>query len=456
MARSTAVAWDGRRSRRNIHVGNVSVFFRGASWHIYFREGGRARRVRVGPDRAEAERRAAEVNAQLAHGVPSSYGFERVTVEDLVRRWLEHHDLVLRSSVGTVRRYRAAVGHLVRFARDCRPGIRADAFSPMTAEDFVKYLRTTAVSPNGHPNARRRPLRDKGVVFVLGACRSLFSFAARQRHLPPYARNPFSDLGIERMKVEDAKPTGALTEAEEVRFLAACDPWAFRLFFTMAFTGMRPGEAGHLLIEDVDLAGCTASVRNHPELGWRTKTRSERRVYLFDELREVIGEAVGSRTTGAVFLSRRYAPGNDTPPLAGLGVPALAEELRRRVAAAPAAACGDARLAEDRIARRLWREMGAITPKQLRLAFMGVARRIGRPDLTCPKVFRHGMATAMQAANVDPFVRRLVIGHTSLETTGIYTHTADSTLRREVQRAARTRAATLSLAKLRAGRAATA
>ncbi len=130
-----------------MHVGKVTVFFRGASWHIYYREEGIVRRIRVGPDREEAERRAAEVNAQLAHGVPSAYGYERVTVEELVGLWLEHHELVLRSSVATVQRYRTATGHLLRFVREKRPALKADAFGPCTAEEFVKHLRRTPVSP---------------------------------------------------------------------------------------------------------------------------------------------------------------------------------------------------------------------------------------------------------------------------------------------------------------------
>ena len=59
MGKSAHVSWDRRKSRRNIHVGEVSVFFRGASWHIYYRENGKIRRIRIGHDRKEAERRAA-------------------------------------------------------------------------------------------------------------------------------------------------------------------------------------------------------------------------------------------------------------------------------------------------------------------------------------------------------------------------------------------------------------
>lgn len=450
MSKRRDVAWDHRRSRKYIHVGKVSVFLRGASWHIYYREDGKARRIRIGPDRKEAEKRAAKVNAELAHEIPSAFGFERVTVEELVGLWLEHHELVLRSSVATVRRYRAALDHLLRFVHERRPGLTADALNPRTAESFVKYLRRTAVSPNGHPKTKKRLLRDKGVVFVLGACRSLFNYAARQRHLPPYARNPFSDLGIERMEIEDAKPTAVLTEVEEAAFLTACDAWQFRVFFTMAFTGLRPGELCHLLVEDVDFGAKILHVRNRPELGWKTKTRSERRIYLFDELLDVVRRAAGDRTCGPLFLAPRFGPGNGVPPLAAKDLRTLVQELQRRIAeGAEPDRTAATRLMEAKIARELWRDMGATTPKRLRREFMKITKRIGRPDLTCPKVFRHGMATAMQAAGVDPFVRKEIIGHTRLETTGIYTHTAEATLGREMEKAARLRTRSLELARAR-------
>ena len=400
--------------------------------------------MRIGPDRKEAERRAAEINAQLAHGVPSSFGFERVRVEELRRLWLEHHEMVLRSSVATVNRYRAATEHLVRFIREKHPSLTADAFTPRIAEAMVKYLRQTEVTPNGHEQAKKRLLRDKGLIFILGTCRSLFNYAAKQRHLPPYAVNPFAELGIEKMQIEDAKPTGILTQAEEAAFLAASDLWQFRVFFTLAFTGMRPGELCHLLVEDVDPDKKLLYIRNRPGLGWKTKTRNERRVYLFDELAAVVREAAGNRSCGSLFLARRYAGGGELPRLAGVGARELATELHTRVAAGGAVL---SRLAQDREAKRLWWDMGAVTPKQVRREFISVAKRIGRPDLTCPKLWRHQMATAMQAADVDPFVRKEVIGHTRLEMTGRYTHTADSTLGREMAKVASMREAALAVAR---------
>jgi site-specific recombinase XerD len=367
MPSGTVVLRDRRGSPRNIHVGQVSVFRRAASWCIYYRENGKPRKFRIGPDRREAEQRAAEINAQLAHGLPSTFGYERVSVEELVRLWLEHHELVLRSSVATVRRYRAATEHLLHFTRGTHIGLMADCVTPRIAESFVKHLRGLVVSPNGHSKTPKRKLRDKGLIYILEVCRSLFNYVIRQRHLPPYAHNPFAELGIERMKVEDAKPTGVLSQDEEAAFLAACDPWQFRLFFTLAFTGMRPGELCHLLVEDANFAARTMDIRNRPELGWKTKTRNERKVYLFDELLRVVEGATGGRVCGPLFLARQFAAGKDLPPLAGMNAHALSSELSARVAdGANKSGPEWNRIAEERAGQKLWRDMGAVTPKEVR------------------------------------------------------------------------------------------
>ena len=102
MPRNSGVIRDRRRSTKYIHVGQVTVYPRGAYWHLYYRENGRARRVRVGPDRKVAEQRAAEVNAQLAHGLPSAFGFARVSVLELRRLWIEHHEMLPGSPAATV------------------------------------------------------------------------------------------------------------------------------------------------------------------------------------------------------------------------------------------------------------------------------------------------------------------------------------------------------------------
>jgi integrase len=186
------------------------------------------------------------------------------------------------------------------------------------------------------------------------------------------------------------------------------------------------------------------NIRNRPELGWKTKTRRERRVYLFDELLFVVREAIGNRAHGPLFMLRDFADGKALPQLAGMSVQELAVELSERSKAA-----GADREAEERIAKHLWRDMGAAAPKEVRADFIRVAKKIGRPDLTCPKLWRHQMATAMQEADVDPFVRKEVIGHTRLETTGIYTHTSAAVIARQMEKMVRLREPALEVLRNR-------
>ncbi len=112
-----------------------------------------------------------------------------MTVGALRASFLEYHEHVLRSSLATINRYRTALRHLEEFVTVSRRASKAHLIS---VEQSAAYLRGVLVAPNGHPHSSRRRLRDKGVRFVLEVCRSLYGFAHRRRHLPPYAENPFA------------------------------------------------------------------------------------------------------------------------------------------------------------------------------------------------------------------------------------------------------------------------
>lgn len=186
----------------------------------------------------------------------------------------------------------------------------------LDAERFTRFLRTTAVSPNGHPHSRTRPLRDKGVLFILSTCRSLYNFGVRRRLLPPYFDNPFTEIGLHRIHVEDAKEIHVFTSDEAAAFLDACDDWQFPMFFVLTQTGMRPGELIHLLIEDIDLKRQMLCARCKAGLGWRVKTRRERRIPILPETAEVVRQVIGTRKAGTLFLRRRFW-NCQSPPLHG-------------------------------------------------------------------------------------------------------------------------------------------
>lgn len=444
----------GRSQRRKVErgrVGQVSYYRHHGGWWLYYREQGRPVRRRVADSADVAAQIAAQVNAQLAVAAPSMFSFTPLPVAELRRRFLDFHEHVIRSSLGTVGRYRAATQHLENYAGTSgsnRPAHELDA------EDFVRYLRTLRIAPNGHVRTARRPLRDKGIRFILETCRSLFGYAAKKRHLPPYAENPFAGLGGKRFRIEDAKPVMVFDAATELAFLNAADTWSFPIHFTLAKTGLRPGELVHLLVEDLDLAGGWLFIRNKSELGWRIKTGRERAIPLIDEVVAVLRRLIGARTTGVVF--RRELFDSSACPLTLASRRSLAAAVEQRIAREASGSTAPSRTKQAAIARTVWRDAGATKSDRIRSSFMRIASQIGLEDSTCPKSWRHTFATLLQDANVDPLIRQLTLGHTfsgsggTLGMTAIYTHTRPETQQREIERAMQLWPDSLALVRLRA------
>jgi len=429
-------------SKGSFRVGRVRADLRGSVWYLCYSEHGRRHRPRVGPDRRAARRMAAQINAQLESGAPAALSFEPIGIDELQRRWLANHEHVLRSSLQTIRRYRAATNHLIGFVNDRHRGCRTSVFGVTHAEDFVRYLRTVQVAPNGHANARKRPLLDKGIQFILETCRCMFRYTIKRRHLSPYAENPFSELELDRLPIENSKPVHILTPDLEGQLLEACDDWQFPVFLTLMLTGLRPGELTHLLLpEDLDLESSVLRISNKPRLHWQVKTRNEREIPLVPVLVDVLRLAIGARSTGPVFQRRRFVSGG-RPLLAGKSQLQLENELVHRTTTA---AEGDliCRAIEARVARCVWRDAGMIKSERIRTEFMRLTRSIGVPEITAPKSLRHGFATSMQDANVDPIVRCELMGHSTgacgngngLGMTATYTHTRPETKRAELIRA---------------------
>ena len=148
---------------------------------------------------------AAQINGQLEVGAPAALSFEPLSLVDLRERWLLHHEHVLRSSVSSICRYRTATEHLLRYVQSVKPVKLASHFQASHAEDFVRYLRTIRVAPNGHPHSARRPLLDTRIQYILETCRTLLTYAMKRRHLSPYAENPFTALELGRLPIEHVR-----------------------------------------------------------------------------------------------------------------------------------------------------------------------------------------------------------------------------------------------------------
>lgn len=426
--------------KKSFRIGRVRANLRGRVWYLCYHQHGQRHQPRVGSNRDEARRMAAEINAQLEVGAPSTLGFEPISIIGLRQGWLDHHEHVRRSSLQTIRRYRSATQHLINFVSEVRPLRRVSDFRPTHAEEFVRYLRTLNVAPNGHRNASKRRLRDKGIKFILEICSTLFNYAARRRHLPPYCENPFQTIEINRIPVEDAKPIVVFSADEERRLLEACDSWQFPIFATLVMTGLRPGELTHLLLpDDLDLADGWLHIRNKPGLGWKVKTRNERDIPLMPSLVEVLRTMLGDRRSGPVFRQRRCAEGYQ-PPLGDRTPVQLEREVAHRAERAGSAD----RLDFEAAAKTLWRDMGALKEDWIRKEFMRLTGQLGMPEITAPKTLRHTFATCLQDANVDPLIRNELMGHApgsaaiggvGLGMTAVYTHTRPETKRSQLKTA---------------------
>jgi integrase len=425
-------------------VGHVSIYHHHNAWWIYYREHGKPVRHRIGRSRDHAQQMAAQINAQLASAAPTMLAFSPTTVRELRQKFLEYHEHVLRSSIATIRRYRSATHHFEQYVVSKTPQKQAHA---VDACGFVAYLRQLKVAPNGHPNTSHRHLRDKGIQFILETCRAMYSFAAKRRHLPPYADNPFAALPLQRLKIENAKPIFVFDASTELAFFQIADVWEFPIHFALAKSGIRVGELVHLLIGDVDLASGWLHIRNKPGLGWRIKTGNERTVPLLPELVLVLRRVIGSRSTGPVFLRRRFND-QDQPEVAGdySELECLCDQR------ADAAGSELTRSERARIAHGLWRDIGAIKADAIRTSFVRIMQRLGHSDATCPKSWRHSFATLLQDANVDPLIRQRTLGHQPTLSNGLgmtakYTHTRPQTQRQQIEQALRLRPDVLTLAR---------
>ena len=257
--------------------------------------------------------------------------------------------------------------------------------------------------------------------------------------------------------MERTRPVVLFTGDQERAFFEACDDWQFPLFLTLTLTGLRPGEACHLLLpNDLDLADAVVRVRNKADLGWQV-TRNERDVPLVPAMVGVPRCHVGERVTGPVFRRRGWS--DLRCPFGASTLEAIAAELSRRVDSYldPTAGSGH-RTDRARLARRLWWDLGAVKADRVRTEFMRVTKWVGMADRTATKVLRHLFATALQDGRVEPSSRNLVMGHAAagarapghgLGMTAVYPHSRRDTVRRQLEEALANRpAVAISLSML--------
>ena len=204
--------------------------------------------VRIDGDLVDAIARAREIEARLENLGRSGHGYPKVGHEALLDRYLD--DLRRRADAGqiavsTVERYEAALEHYRDFV--CQPAQRKAFPYPAGANrDFqlavAADLEQLAVARNGHPHARRRPLRSPQLV--LDAVRAMFAWAAdpaRGNLLPIEFRNPFQQPDRRRRsQVIDPFGQPDITTPMTVDLLGLATPFNSRCLRRSPCSGCGP------------------------------------------------------------------------------------------------------------------------------------------------------------------------------------------------------------------------
>lgn len=106
-----------RRKPARLRIGRVSIYFHHNAWWLYYRSGGKVCRIKSGSCQLTAEQQAGQINSLLSLGQLSMPLNGTVDVDVVKQQFLDHHEHVRKSSMNTVRRYRAAIEHPVTFVK---------------------------------------------------------------------------------------------------------------------------------------------------------------------------------------------------------------------------------------------------------------------------------------------------------------------------------------------------
>lgn len=207
-------------------IGKVTIYKRGLTYFLYYREGGVSQRRRVDGNLAVARATAHKVLNALDECRPSPIAYARTSPDNLAAGFLDAVTNVQKLALRTQDRYRAALERFLGFCCDARIGT-IDNVQEATVEDFVKWLRGQKKTRNGAAKGKRDGYKIGGIKFILSTCRTAFSWAARHRMLPPFAQNPFILFPIEKLKDsrETTEKEKLFSTEQELAFFSACNNW---------------------------------------------------------------------------------------------------------------------------------------------------------------------------------------------------------------------------------------
>jgi site-specific recombinase XerD len=415
-------------------IGPVTIYKRGNTYFLYYREGGISQRRKIKGNLRVARATAHKVADAVHDGRPSPIAYSRTSPTKLVEEFLDAIANVQKLALRTQDRYRAA---LDRFQDFCKTVNLAtiDSVQEATVESFVKWLRNAKRTRNGAAKGKRDVYQVGGIKFILSTCRTAFNWAGRHRLLPPFAENPFRLFPIEKLKdpKASANQERILSPEQEKQFFKNCSDWQRGIFTTLATYGLRVGELTHLLIEDVDFARDLFAIRSKPYLFWSVKTGRHRQLPLLPETKALFEKLIDGRKAGFVFLNSDYFAAVSQPK--NFVTPRAFQNHVEKIASDLLLAKPDASEREQKRAVVVFcRSMGQLPERRVRGEFMKLTEKIGCPEFTRAHDLRHLFSSRAQAAGVNPILVQEMLGHTTLEMTKRYTHFGLETEREALQK----------------------
>ncbi|MBM3970442.1 MAG: hypothetical protein FJ302_11345 [Planctomycetes bacterium] len=416
-------------------VGPVTIYKRGETYYLYYRENRKSERRRVDGNLQVARATAAKVAAALGENRPSPLGFERTAPTVLTKGYLDFVTNVQKLAWRTQDRYRAA---LDRFGEFCAAAeiTAVDSVDERSVEDFVRWLRGQTRTRNGAKKGKRDVYAVGGVKFILSTCRTAFNWAARRRMLPPYAENPFSRFPIDNLRDVDAPDEGLpiFTPEQQKAFFTTCNDWQRGIFQALVTYGMRVGELTNLLIENVDFHAGSIQICSKPELHWRVKTARRRQLPITREMRTILEQRIGERRAGFVFLNEEYFNGRRRLISEFGSDRAFREKLAKLAHDLTAKEPNTTDKQRRQLVTAYCRRMGQIPVKRVQLEFCKLTTEIGCPQFTRAHNLRHLFSSRAQEEGVNPLLVQEILGHATLTMTKRYTHLGMDAKREALER----------------------
>lgn len=384
---------------------------------------------RVDGDLVEAISQARGIDSRLEHFKSSGRKQQRLEHAQVVDRYIA--DLNRRANageidIGTVRRYEASL------RRHYLPYVQQPAISKKYSQvakidrdfqlEFTAHMQCVQVSPNGHHNSSRRPMKQPG--FVLDVVRAMLEWASdpdRGNMLPDGFRNPFNARKRSTRQIAtDPLSEPDITMPMAISLIEACDAFQLSIFAPLLLYGLRPGELGWIFQENV--ADEWLRVPCQGDLDYFTKGRRDKSFPVVTCLRP-LWDRVSASSLGLLYVHRRAVEGRGKFPFLGCSKAQLAEEFRRRCAATKDLNALRRRQLRD----RLMKESGQLSYDDIKAEFNKTTSRLDWPNKATLKDLRHLFSTCLEDAGVPKYYRRYLMGQSFGKAPIVtYTHVTES------------------------------